>query len=76
MEGIEEKILEALKELERWENRKIKVKERLEKDDADISELERIDEQISHYEGLLKDMKKKMSSTDVSRTLFRLAINN
>ena len=71
MEGIEEKILEALKELERWENRKIKVKERLERDDADISELERIDEQISHYEGLLKDMKKKMSSTDVSRTLFR-----
>ena len=71
MEGIEEKILEALKELERWENRKIKVKERLEKDDADISELERIDEQISHYEGLLKDMKKKISSTDVSRTLFR-----
>jgi hypothetical protein len=71
MEGIEEKILEALKELERWENRKIKVKERLEKDDADISELERIDEQILHYEGLLQDMKKKMSSTDVSRTLFR-----
>ena len=71
MEGIEEKILEALKELERWENRKIKVKERLEKDDADISELERINEQISHYEGLLQDMKKKMSSTDVSRTLFR-----
>jgi len=71
MEGIEEKILEALKELERWENRKIKVKERLEKDDADISELERINEQISHYEGLLKDMKKKMSSTDLSRTLFR-----
>ena len=71
MEGIEEKILEALKELERWENRKIKVKERLEKDDADISELERIDEQILHYEGLLQDMKKKISSIDVSRTLFR-----
>ena len=71
MEGIEEKILEALKELERWKNRKIKVKERLERDDADISELERIDEQISHYEGLLQDMKKKISSTDVSRTLFR-----
>ena len=71
MEGIEEKILEALKELERWENRKIKVKERLEKDDADISELERINEQISHYKGLLQDMKKKISSTDVSRTLFR-----
>ena len=71
MEGIEEKILEAIKELERWENRKIKVMERLERDDADISELERINEQISHYEGLLQDMKKKISSTDVSRILFR-----
>ena len=71
MEGIEDKILEALKELERWQNRKIKVQERLEKDDADISELDRIDEQISHYESLLQDMKKKISSTDVSRTVFR-----
>ena len=71
MEGIEEKILEALKELERWQNRKIKVKERLENDDADESEIERINEQIAHYEGLLQDMKKKISSTDVSRTLFR-----
>ena len=71
MEGIEEKILEAVKELERWQNRKIKVQERLEKDDADISEIDRIDEQISHYESLLQDMKKKISSTDVSRTLFR-----
>ncbi len=71
MEGIEEKILEAVKELERWQNRKIKVQERLEKDDADISEIDRINEQISHYEGLLQDMKKKISSTDVSRTLFR-----
>ena len=71
MEDIEDKILEALKELERWQNRKIKVKERLEKDDADISELDRINEQIMHYEGLLQDMKKKMSSTDVSRTIFR-----
>ena len=71
MEGIEEKILEAVKELERWQNRKIKVQERLEKDDADISEIDRIDEQISHYESLLQDMKKKISSTDVSRTVFR-----
>ena len=71
MKEIEDKILEALKELERWQNRKVKVKERLERDDADVSELERIEEQISHYEGLLHDMKKKMSSTDVSRTLFR-----
>ena len=71
MEGIEEKILEAVKELERWQNLKIKVQERLEKDDADISELDRINEQIAHYESLLQDMKKKISSTDVSRTLFR-----
>ena len=71
MEDIEDKILVALQELERWQNRKIKVKERLERDDADISELDRINEQIAHYEGLLQDMKKKMSSTDVSRTIFR-----
>ena len=63
MEDIEDKILEALKELERWQNRKIKVKERLERNDADISELSRINEQITHYEGLLQDMKKKISST-------------
>ena len=71
MEEIEDKILQALKELERWESRKVKVKERLEKDEADISELERIDEQINHYQHLLQDMKRKMSSTDVARTLFR-----
>lgn len=71
MEDIEDKILEALKELERWQNRKIKVKERLERNDADISDLERINEQITHYQGLLQDMKKKMSSTDVSRTIIR-----
>ena len=71
MEGIEEKILEDLKELERWENRKIKVTERLENDDADEADIERINEQSAHYEGLLQDMKKKISSTDVSRTLFR-----
>jgi len=71
MDDIEDKILEALKELERWQNREIKVKKRLEKDDADISELDRIKEQITHYEGLLQDMKKKISSTDVSRTILR-----
>ena len=71
MEEIEDKILEALKELERWENRKVKVEERLEKDEADVSEMERINEQINHYQNLLQDMKRKMSSTDVARTLFR-----
>ena len=71
MDDIEDKILEALKELERWQNREIKVRKRLERNDADISELDRIKEQITHYEGLLQDMKKKISSTDVSRTIFR-----
>ena len=71
MEEIEDKILEALKELERWENRKVKVEERLEKDEADVSDIERINEQINHYQNLLQDMKRKMSSTDVARTLFR-----
>tara|TARA_Y100000590_G_scaffold372474_1_gene435561 strand:- start:12 stop:239 length:228 start_codon:yes stop_codon:yes gene_type:complete len=71
MQEVEDKIMEALKELERWESRKEKVKIRLENDSADPSEMERIDEQISHYQGLLQDMKKKMSSTDVSRTIAR-----
>ncbi len=68
---VEDKILEAIRELERWESRKEKVKSRLEREDADISELERINEQISHYKGLLKDMKSELSSTDVTRTIIR-----
>tara|TARA_B100001029_G_scaffold149519_1_gene131248 strand:+ start:7791 stop:8021 length:231 start_codon:yes stop_codon:yes gene_type:complete len=68
---VEEKILEAIRELERWESRKEKVKARLERQDADISELERINEQINHYKSLLKDMKTEMSSTDVTRTIMR-----
>jgi len=71
MKEIEDKILEVIKELESWQNREKKVKARLEKGEADISELDRINEQISHYESLLHDMKLKMSSTDVSRMIFR-----
>ena len=71
MKEIEDKILEVIKELESWQNREKKVKARLEKGAADISELDRINEQISHYESLLHDMKLKMSSTDVSRMIFR-----
>jgi len=71
MNKIEDKILEVIKELESWQNREKKVKARLEKGEADISELDRINEQISHYERLLHDMKLKMSSTDVSRMIFR-----
>ena len=71
MKDVEDKILEALKELERWEARKEKVKARLARQDADISEIERINEQITHYHNLLRDMKSKMSSTDVTRTIVR-----
>jgi|TARA_B110000263_G_scaffold133203_1_gene115722 hypothetical protein len=71
MKEIEDKILEVINELESWKKRENKVKLRLEKGEADISELDRINEQISHYLSLLHDMKKKMSSTDVSRTIFR-----
>ena len=76
MQEVEDKILEALRELERWESRREKVKSRLENDSADPSEIERIEEQISHYKGLLQDMKKKMSSTDVSRTIARSGNQN
>ncbi len=71
MAEIEDKILEALRELERWENRREKVRTRLENDAADESELDRIDEQIIHYQKLLQDMKRKLSSFDVSRTIAR-----
>ena len=71
MQEIEDKIMEALKELVRWESRKDNVKLRLENDSADPSEMERIEEQISHYQSLLQDMTRKMSSTDVSRTIAR-----
>ena len=71
MQEIEDKILEALKELERWKSRKDKVEFRLKNGSADPSEMERIEEQISHYQSLLQDMKRKMSSTDVSRTIAR-----
>jgi predicted RNase H-like nuclease (RuvC/YqgF family) len=71
MPEIEDKVMEAIKELERWKGRREKVKARLDNDNADKSELERIDEQITHYQKLLQDMKKKLASSDVSRTIAR-----
>ena len=71
MLDIEDKILEALKELERWENRREKVKLRIKNNEGDTSELERIEEQINYYQKLLSEMKKKISSTDLSRTIAR-----
>ena len=71
MKSVEDKIIEVLNELEKWENRKEYVKERYARGDADKTEIERIEEQITHYKNLLSDMKKKMNSTDVSRTIAR-----
>ena len=71
MAEVEDKIMEALRELERWESRREKVRTRLKNNDADESELDRIEEQIIHYQKLLQDMKKKLSSADVSRTIAR-----
>ena len=71
MKSVEDKIVDALNELERWEKRKEKVLERYKIGDADKSEIERINEQISHYKNLLSDMKKKMNLSDVSRTIAR-----
>tara|TARA_B100001250_G_C19787814_1_gene785004 strand:+ start:1911 stop:2135 length:225 start_codon:yes stop_codon:yes gene_type:complete len=71
MKSVEEKIVEVLDELEKWENRKEKVKERYNRGDADKTEIERINEQINHYKNLLSDMKKKMNSTDITRTIAR-----
>tara|TARA_B100000579_G_scaffold411096_1_gene401634 strand:+ start:567 stop:791 length:225 start_codon:yes stop_codon:yes gene_type:complete len=71
MKSVEKKIIEVLDELEKWENRKEKVKDRYDKGDADKTELERINEQVTHYKNLLSDMKKKINSTDISRTIAR-----
>ena len=71
MKSVEKKIVEVLDELEKWENRKEKVKERYARGDADKSEIERINEQVAHYKNLLSDMKKKMNTTDISRTIAR-----
>ena len=71
MIDIEDKILEAIKELTKWESRKERVNARVLKGDADKSEIDRINEQIEHYKSLLQDMKKEISSTDLSRTIAR-----
>ena len=71
MIDIEDKILEAIKELTKWESRKERVNARVLKGDADKSEIDRINEQIEHYKSLLQDMKKEISATDLSRTIAR-----
>ena len=56
MKSVEDKIIEVLNELDKWESRREKVKERYDRGDADKTEIERINEQISHYKNLSKHM--------------------
>ena len=68
----EARILQAVAELEKWESRRERVRQRIERGEGDASELERIEEQVAHYERLLADMKREsLGSSDVSRTIAR-----
>ena len=68
----EARILQAVAELEKWESRRERVRQRVEQGEGDASELERIEEQVTHYERLLADMKREsLGSSDVSRTIAR-----
>ena len=68
----EARILQAVAELEKWESRRERVRQRIEKGEGDASELARIEEQVAHYEGLLADMKREsLGGSDVSRTIAR-----
>ena len=68
----EERILQAIAELEKWEARRERVSARIEQGDGDASELDRIEEQVTHYERLLADMKREsLGSSDISRTIAR-----
>ena len=68
----EARILQAVAELEKWESRRERVRQRIEQGEGDASELERIEEQVAHYERLLADMKREsLGSSDVSRTIAR-----
>jgi hypothetical protein len=45
----EERILQAIAELEKWEARRERVSARIEQGDGDASELDRIEEQFDPY---------------------------
>ena len=68
----EARILQAAAELEKWKSRCERVRERVEQGEGDASELERAEEQVTHYERLLADMKREsLGGSDVSRTIAR-----
>ena len=68
----EVRILQAVAELEKWESRRERVRQRIEEGEGDASEMERVEEQITHYERLLADMKREsLGGSDISRTIAR-----
>ena len=68
----EARILQAVAELEKWESRRKRVRQRIEQGEGDASEMERVEEQITHYERLLADMKREsLGGSDISRTIAR-----
>ena len=68
----EARILQAVAELEKWESRRERVRQRIEQGEGDASEMERVEEQIIHYELLLADMKREsLGGSDISRTIAR-----
>ena len=68
----EARILQAVAELEKWESRRERVRQRIEQGEGDASEMERVEAQITHYERLLADMKREsLGGSDISRTIAR-----
>mgnify|MGYP001105685385 CR=1 FL=1 len=56
---LEDDVLEAVAELRKWTRRRSEL----------IAELKRVNEQVSYYEGLVRDMKDKLSPSTLSRLL-------
>ena len=67
----EARIVAAITELERWEARREKARERRRRGEGTRDELRRIDEQIAHYRALLRDMKQDLHPGRLARTLAR-----
>ena len=68
----EARNLQAVAELEKWESRRERVRQRIEQGEGDASEMERVEEQITPYERLLADMKREsLGGSYISRTIAR-----
>jgi len=69
---IESRIVEALNELERWEARLERARQRRAHGDGNPDEIARTKEQIAHYRALLRDMKRQMHPSRLTQFLSRL----